>query len=128
MKNKITIVSFLVILIIFMLNLTSNAADTTFKIKIDASEDEVNYGDNVSFTISLSDLQKGDSIGTNAIKAKIQYDSSLLEYTGYKTENNWNLISLNKENMTFAMTNGEYILQDQALVTFSFKVKRRNKR
>ena len=54
-----------------MLGIQVDATDTTFKLQIKESKNAINYGDEISFTISIAELQKGEAIGTNAITAKI---------------------------------------------------------
>ena len=123
MNKKIIILNIIVIVAIFMLGIQVNATDTTFKLQIKESKGSVNYGEEVSFTISIAELQKGEAVGTNAITAQIEYDSSILQYENYTMNNKWSMASLNENSMTFAITNGEYITENQDIITFKFKAK-----
>lgn len=123
MNKKIIILNLIILVAVFMLGIQVNATDTTFKLQIKESENAINYGDEISFTIGIAELQKGEAIGTNAITAKIEYDSNVLEYEDYTTNNKWTMTSLNENNMTFAMTNSKYIAENQDIVTFKFKAK-----
>lgn len=123
MKRKIIVINLIMLVTVFMLAIKVNAADTTFKLQIKESKNEINYGDEVLFTISIADLQKGEAVGTNAITAKIDYPSNILQYEDYTTNNKWTMTSFNENNMTFAMTNSQYIAENQDIVTFKFKAK-----
>lgn len=123
MKKKIMVIVFLLTVLIIMLQIQVNAVDTTFKVKINESKSTVSAGEEISFTLALSEINIGTSIGTNAITATIQYNDKELEYLDYETVNKWNMTSLNENNMTFAVTNNKYVTENQEFVKFKFKVK-----
>ena len=123
MKKKIMVIVFLLTVLIIMLQIQVNAVDTTFKVKINESKSTVSAGEEISFTLALSEINIGASIGTNAITATIQYNDKELEYLDYETVNKWNMTSLNENNMTFAVTNNKYVTENQEFVKFKFKVK-----
>ena len=72
MKKKILLINLIMLIIVFLLSVPANAVNATFKVQINASTKAANYGDEVSFSISLADLVKGDDEGTNAITGTIK--------------------------------------------------------
>lgn len=123
MYKKIFISIITVILYLIFFATISKSTNIYFKMKINSDNNIVNIGDFVYFNINISDIQNDESVGTNAITAKIIFDGSVLEYISYTLSSGWSIASFDESTMTFAFINNDYIYNPQNIVTLKFKVK-----
>lgn len=89
------------------------------------SEEELIPGSEFEVSINVSDFQNVEK-GINTILGQLNYDKTVLDMIGIKTqEHGWifDENSLNDENLKFATVNDTFINQDNNVFTVKFKVK-----
>ncbi len=114
------------ILITVLLLLTSNvyAATNSFKATLNVNNSSVKIGDTVTITIQLSDIaiESGEQ-GIGAYTAKLDFDSSILEYVSTSGTSKWEA-PLYQDKLIAGNTNdGEVVKEAQNIGTITFKVK-----
>ena len=112
------------IITLLLITMTSIVSASSLTVGIKASQLDVKPGDEVTITISVSNIDKGQKDGVNGIKATLGYNSNVLTYVSNTALNGWSMQDFNQENSTFAVTKGSgYVNENQDVVSFTFKVK-----
>ncbi len=92
MKNIIRRINVIAIVLITMLALSTNvkAANDSYKVSLSANHSQVHIGDELTLTISLSDIsvESGEK-GIGAYKSNIEFDSSIFEYDVSEGTEKW---------------------------------------
>ena len=120
MKKKIFTMALLIVLLIITTNVVTAASFTS---KVQLSKTTANPGDEVVATLSISNIDKGDKDGTNAISGTIGFDSNALTYVSYTVADGWSMQAYNESTGTFAITKNDYTTESQAIMVITFKVK-----
>ena len=93
MKRKIVIISFMIIMIIGMLNYSQAAS---FDFIANADKTEVKSGEEVTIELKVSNIDMGEK-GINVIEGQLEYDNNFLENVTLISDNNWKLTYNNEE-------------------------------
>ena len=121
-RNKKIIGIILILILAFMTNVY--AANDSFKTNLTVDNSKVKKGQNVTVTISLSDIaiESGEK-GIAAYTAKIDFDSSVLEYVSTKGTDKWEEPFYQDTLITGETKDAEVIKTSQSIGTITFKVK-----
>ena len=126
MKNSKRIKKIIGIILILILAFMRNiyAANDSFKTNLTVDNSKVKKGQNVTVTISLSDIaiESGEK-GIAAYTAKIDFDSSVLEYVSTNGTDKWEAPFYQDKLITGETKDGEVIKTPQSIGTITFKVK-----
>ena len=93
MKRKIVIISFMIIMIMGMLNYSQAAS---FDFIANADKTEVKSGEEVTIELKVSNIDMGEK-GINVIEGQLEYDNNFLENVTLISDNNWKLTYNNEE-------------------------------
>lgn len=127
MKNSIkTKKAISIVLSVIILLFTTNvyAANDSFKTVLSTSASSVKRGETITITISLSDIaiESGEK-GIGAYTAKLDFDSSILEYVSTSGTNKWEAPLYQEKQIVGNTTDGEVVKENQSIGTITFKVK-----
>lgn len=120
MKKKIFTIALLILLLIIM---TSVVTAASFTVGVQSNKIEAKPGDEVVVTLSISNIDKGNKDGMNAISGTIGFDSNVLTYVSYTVAGGWSMQAYNESTGTFAITKNDYTTESQTIMTVTFKVK-----
>ena len=122
MRKKI----FAMLLVFTLILVSISSVVSAYSLEIGMTNDKLledaKPGDEVKVTLSLSNIDKGDTDGTNAIKGELIYDPAVLTYVGYTTLNGWTRQGNTTTASPFVFTNGDYISTNQDFAIFTFKI------
>ncbi len=126
MKNSIRSTKLIGIILIIMLVFTTRvyAATDTFKTTLSVDNSQVKRGESVTVTMALSDIhiESGEK-GIGAYTAKLDFDSSVLEYVSISGTDKWET-PLYQDTLIASNTNdGEVVSEGQNIGSITFKVK-----
>ena len=112
----------LIIMLIFSQNVY--AFNDSFKTNLSVNTSQVKKGENVTVNISLSDIaiESGEK-GIGAYTAKIDFDSSVLEYVSTGGTQNWEAPFYKEKMIVGNTSNGEVMKTSGSIGTITFKVK-----
>lgn len=105
--NKKIIVAIIMTIIILISTGVNAANESRFTAKITSSKEEIKQGDEITVTMSVSDIEMGEN-GINTIEGTIDYDRNVFEEVKSKDVeglNNWN-ITYNDE---YGERNGKFL-------------------
>ena len=128
MKNIINmkkVISIILIAIVLMLSSSVYAVNDSFKTNLSANKSKFKRGEqNVVITISLSDIaiESGEK-GIGAYTAKLDFDSSVLEYVSTSSVGKWEAPFYQDKLITGTTNDGNVVNTNQAIGTITFKVK-----
>ncbi len=127
MKNSIKTkktISIILIAIILLFTTTVYAASDSFKTALSVNNSSVKKGENVVVTISLNNIsiESGEK-GIGAYTAKLDFDSSVLEYVETKGTENWEAPFYSEKQITGTTNDGNVVNTNQSIGTITFKVK-----
>ncbi len=126
MKNNINIKKMIAIVLIIILALTSNTygASDSFKTNLTVDNSQVRRGQNITITIALSDIaiESGEK-GIGAYSARIDFDSSVLEYVSTKGTDKWEAPFYKDSLITGNTNDAQVVKTNQDIGTIIFKVK-----
>lgn len=126
-KSRKIISIILVTLVLFMANVFTanvNAANDVLKTSLVSSSSQVKRGETITVTIKLStiSIESGEK-GIGAYTAKLDFDSSRLEYVSAKGTDKWET-PLYKDKLIVGNTNdGTVVSSPQSVGSITFKVK-----
>ncbi len=127
MKNNISCKKVIGITLIAILVLTANvyAVTDSFKTTLSVDNSKVKRGDTIKVTIALSDIaiESGEK-GIGAYTAKLDFDSSILEYDSTNGTDKWESPFYNDSRIVGNTKDGEVIKTAQDIGTITFKVKK----
>ena len=117
--------SVVLIIAIVLLSIPSIVSAASFNVVATLKPSEVYTGDEVKVTLSVSNIDKGDKDGINAISATIGFNSKVLTLISKVAEEGWTMEAYNQSDGTFVIRreDADYITSNQDLITFTFKVK-----
>lgn len=122
MKNKI--LSIIIIMTILLISISSVALASSYTVSMSTDKSSYEPGDQVVITLSLTNIDKGDKDGINAIKGTINIPSNYLTYVSSAASSGWTMQAFNTDNNTFAITriNSDYITNNNEFMTITLKV------
>ncbi len=127
MKNSINVKNTICIIIIaILLILTTNvyAANDSFKTTLSVDNSQAKRGESIKVTIALKDIaiESGEK-GIGAYTAKLDFDSSVLEYVSTNGTDKWEAPIYQETRIAGNTIDGEVIKTAQNIATITFKVK-----
>ncbi len=96
----------------------------SFKTNLKLDNSTVKRGDNITVTISLSNtaIERGEK-GISAYSAKLDFDSSVLEYVSAEGNDNWEKPVYKEKSIAGNTKDGKAVNTEQDIATITFKVK-----
>lgn len=125
MKNEIKkIISILLIALLVIFTTNVYAANDSFGTTITASSVQVKRGNTITITIGLKDIaiESGEK-GIGAYTAKIDFDSSVLEYVSTNGTDKWESPFYQDGLITGNTKDGNVVKDNMSIGTITFKVK-----
>ncbi len=127
MKNSIKskkAISIVLTAIILLFTTSVYAANDSFKTALSVNNSSVKKGENVIVTISLNNIsiESGEK-GIGAYTAKLDFDSSVLEYVSTNGTDKWEAPFYSEKQITGTTNDGKVVNTDQNIGTITFKVK-----
>ena len=127
MKNRIrarSIIGIVLISILFILTANVYASTDSFKTSLSTNHSTLKRGEEVIVTIALSDIaiESGDK-GIGAYTARIDFDSSVLEYVDTNGTDKWEAPFYQDALLVGNSDNGEVAKNAENIGTITFKVK-----
>lgn len=127
MKNSINVKNTICIIIIaILLILTTNvyAVNDSFKTTLSVDNSQAKRGESIKVTIALKDIaiESGEK-GIGAYTAKLDFDSSVLEYVSTNGTDKWEAPIYQETRIAGNTIDGEVIKTAQNIATITFKVK-----
>lgn len=114
------------VLIVALLIFTSSvyAANDSFKTALSVNKSQVKKGEEVTVTLKLSDIsiESGEK-GIGAYTAKIDFDSSVLEYVSASGSGKWETPFYQDKLITATTNDGNVVNTNQSIATVTLKVK-----
>lgn len=126
MKNIIRRINVIAIVLITMLALSTNvnAASDSYKVSLSADHSQVHIGDELTLTVSLSDIaiESGEK-GIGAYGCNIEFDSSIFEYTSTEGTEKWDDPFYESKKIIGTTNDGKVVNTAQDIGTITLKVK-----
>lgn len=123
MKKKVLAVALIITLLLISMTIVVSAA-SSFTLGVRSSKSEVQPGDTIIVYVSVSNINKDEKDGLNAVKGTVSYDSNVLTLTdGISAVSGWTLQAINEGTFAVSRVDGNYVTNDQEIISFTFKVK-----
>ena len=126
MKNIIRRINVIAIVLITMLALSTNvnAASDSYKVSLSANHSQVHIGDELTLTISLSNIsiESGEK-GIGAYKSDIEFDSSIFEYVSTEGIEKWDSPFYESKKIIGTTKDGKVVNTAQDIGKITLKVK-----
>ena len=126
MKNILRRINVISIILITILALKANvyAANDSYKTNLSVDNSQVQRGESITLTISLSDISiESNEKGIGAYSAKLDFDSSILEYSSSAGTDIWEEPFYQEQLIIGNTSNGKVVNSSQSIGTITFKVK-----
>lgn len=122
-KSKKTI-SIILTIILLLFTTSVYAANDSFNTSLSVNKSSVEQGENVIVTINISDIsiESGEK-GIGAYTAKLEFDSSVLEYVETNGTDKWEAPFYQDKQITGTTADGKVVDTNQNIGTITFKVK-----
>ena len=122
-KSKKTI-SIILTIILLLFTTSVYAANDSFNTSLSVNKSSVEQGENVIVTINISDIsiESGEK-GIGAYTAKLDFDSSVLEYVETNGTDKWEAPFYQDKQITGTTADGKVVDTNQNIGTITFKVK-----
>lgn len=123
MKKTSSIVKIICLVLIIMLCITNNvckAVDYGATMELKGSKTTAYVGDTVTYTLSLKSATNVEGVAT--VHAKINYDSSVLQYVSCEATNSWSAPVYNSENNEFVTERSDVMKPVGDIIKITFKV------
>ncbi len=104
-------------------NVDNEAKSPTFDVILETSKEVLNPGDDFEVTVNIANIKNVEK-GLIVMAGKMEYDANLFKLVSVTGENKWNfdVNSLNEENLKFVTENGQYITSDSVALKINMKV------
>ncbi len=127
MKNIIKskkVISIIITIILLLFTTSVYAANDSFKTALSVNNSSVKKGENVTVTVSLNNIsiESGEK-GIGAYTAKLDFDSSVLEYVSTNGTDKWETPFYSEKQITGTTNDGKVVNTNQSIGTITFKVK-----
>lgn len=122
--KRTKLIGILVIALFVVFSTIVSAANDSYQTTLKANASEVKVGENITITIGLDKIAitTGDK-GIGAYTAKLEYDTSALEYVETQGSSKWGEPFFKNGSITGVTKDGECVNTTQSIGTITFKVK-----
>ncbi len=116
----------LTLILVVMMTLVSNVyAESSYKLSLEPSKNEVGKGEQFTVDVKISDIQ--DESGIIALGAKLEYDQTSLELVEMQGVGKWSSPSYNELNGEFATDRNGNTIGNETMFRITFKVTEQSK-
>lgn len=119
------IISLTLILVVMMILVSNVYAESSYKLSLEPSKNEVGKGEQFTVDVKISDIQ--DESGIIALGAKLEYDQTSLELVEMQGVGKWSSPSYNELNGEFATDRNGNTIGNETMFRITFKVTEQSK-